>query len=242
MAWIMLILTISVVGWGFRNSLAMGIIRAVFELLMMLLQVKLHGFLHGGKIWSIADRIEHQVDEFPNVAQFITVESGAITTAAEMDALANQFANWGRNEINLQQKNTVCLMLLNSPQYVSFWVGMTKIGVSTALLNTNITGKPFVHSVQVAVQNSDVKVLVVDDELVGALDSDIQLLRSANVKVILWSEILIRANAHSLQRPDRSLRNQVKENDPIIFIFTSGTTGLFLRISACINMKKVSVS
>lgn len=142
-----------------------------------------------------------------------------------METLANRFANWGL-ETGLEQRNTVCLMVLNRPEYVAFWLGMAKIGVSTALLNTNIAGKPFIHSVQVSVEKSPQKIVIIDDELHDTLEEDILYLRSQNIRIIFLRDLLQQVSSCSVTRPSKSHRNQIKESDPVLFVFTSGTTGL----------------
>jgi fatty-acyl-CoA synthase len=205
------------------------IVRNVIELLFMLVKVKVHSFFHGGRVWSLVNLFEDRVDRSPNCAQFITAEDGQITTSLSIERLANRFAHWGY-EIGLQQKNTVCLMVLNRPEYIAFWLGMAKIGVSTALLNTNISGKPFIHSVQVSVERSEKKIVIVDQELASSLEVDLQSLQSQGIRVIILQELL-QEIASPLSpfpdtRPPRSYRDQIKESDPMLFVFTSGTTGL----------------
>lgn len=201
------------------------ILRNVLEMLVMLIKVKIHTFLHAGRVWNIANIFERNVDKNPEKIQFISAEDGHVTTRIALEKKANQFASWGL-EFDLKQKNTVCLMVFSCPEYVAFWLGMAKIGVSTALLNTNIIGKPFMHSVQVSVANSEKKVVVVDRELAVTLGSEIQTLRSEGVAVIFFQDLLQEISALSDTRPSISCRNQMKESDPVLFVFTSGTTGL----------------
>jgi fatty-acyl-CoA synthase len=205
------------------------IVRNVIELLFMLVKVKIHTFFHGGRVWNLANLFEDRVDRSPNCIQFITAEDGQITTSLAIEKLANQFSHWGL-EVGFQQKNTVCLMVLNRPEYVAFWVGMAKIGVSTALLNTNITGKPFIHSVQLSVEKSEKKIVVVDQELVSSLQVDLESLHSQGIRIIILQELLQEIGSSSSPfpntRPPRSCRDQIKESDPMLFVFTSGTTGL----------------
>ena len=211
--------------YAIRDTMTFAVLRAVFELLVMLLKVKVHGFLIQGRVWSLADLIESRVDKNPYTVQIITAEDGDVTTLGMIDMDANRIANWGKDELKLQQKNTVCLMMHNKPGFVSFWYGMLKIGVSTAMLNTNTTGKSFLHSVRVSVAMSDHKVVVIDDELRGTLSSEIEELEREGVNVISWSSLLSSVALFSSTRPPRSCRSLVKEDDPALFIFTSGTTG-----------------
>jgi hypothetical protein len=202
-----------------------AILRNVIELLLMLIKVKIHTFLHAGRVWSIANIFERNVDKNPEQIQFITAENGHVTTRIALEKLANQFAHWGL-KFGLTQKNTVCLMVFNCPEYVAFWLGMAKIGVSTAMLNTNIIGNPFMHSVQVSVEKSEKKIVVVDGDLAETLGSEIETLRSEGVEVLFLQDLLQEISSFSEARPSISCRNQMKESDPVLFVFTSGTTGL----------------
>ncbi|CAM9114478.1 unnamed protein product [Ectocarpus fasciculatus] len=152
------------------------------------------------------------------------------TTLAAVEKLANQVANWGAHKIGLPQHSSVCLMMQNNCQYVSVWLGMGKIGVGTALLNTNIAGTPLVHSVEVALRDTTKKVMIVDSELAQALSVELADLKGRGVSVYLWDDLCDAVSGGvgtaSPARPPRKLRNMVNESDPLLFIFTSGTTGL----------------
>lgn len=213
--------------WKFCGIGILPIIRNVFELLMMLIKIKLHSYLYSNKIWSIIDIFENKFDKLikKNNIQFITIEDNKKILTKDIEILANKISNWGIN-IQLKQKDTICLMCLNRPEYVSFWLGMAKIGVSTALLNTNITGKPFIHSVQVSVQNSQQKIVVIDNEIIESLDNEIEYLKTQGIQVLFLQNLLKDVQYFSSERPSKSYRNQIKESDPLLFVFTSGTTGL----------------
>jgi fatty-acyl-CoA synthase len=121
-------------------------------------------------------------------------------------------------------------MMQNNCQYVSIWFGMGKIGVSTALLNTNIVGNALIHSVEVALKDSVKKVLIVDSELAAALATDLATLRGKGVSVYFWDDLqdpVGGAVGTALsERPAKKSRNLILENEPLLFVFTSGTTGL----------------
>jgi fatty-acyl-CoA synthase len=203
-----------------------GIIRNVIQLTAMLIKVKWHTLLHAGKNWNFVDLFESRVDRDRDIIQFITVENDKYITLGMVEDFANQTAHWGHNNIHLEQKNSVCLMAYNKPEYISFWIGMGKIGVTTALINTNITGKGLLHCVDISVCNSKNKLLVIDDEIAISLTSEIIELKSKDIQVVLWSEFIQSMQTQSTARPDKSLRAQVMENDPLTLVFTSGTTGL----------------
>ena len=139
---------------------------------------------------------ESRCDANPNRCQFITAEEGISYSLQDIDKLANQIANFAI-ELQLTQKSTVALMLLNRPEFVAFWLGMAKVGCSTALLNTNLSGATLVHIVNTALKSTpssngyqkksqtSTKLLVVDDDIEGGIAADLEALHS--VVVYTWS-------------------------------------------------------
>jgi hypothetical protein len=56
----------------------------------------------------------------------------------------------------------VNLKLNDSPlRYIGIWYGMSKIGVTTALINTNLRSKVLLHSIEIAKP----KLVIYDEEL-----------------------------------------------------------------------------
>ena len=88
-----------------RKSWPVGVLRLVYELVYMLVVVKIHQLFNMGTSWSVVDVIERMIDRNPNGAQFITAESGDITTAIMVESFANRFAYWGKNVAGFQLKN-----------------------------------------------------------------------------------------------------------------------------------------
>ena len=95
----------------------------------------------------VADDFEDVVDKYPNNVAWRF--EGNLTTYAEMDALANKFANWGLS-LGLQAGDAVALFMENRPEYVSAWYGLAKIGVVVGLINHNLTDKALAHCVNIA--------------------------------------------------------------------------------------------
>jgi hypothetical protein len=80
-----------------RKTWPVGVLRLVYELVYMLVTVKMHQLFNTGTSWSVVDVIEQMIDRNPNGAQFITVETGEVTTAIMVESLANKFAYWGKH-------------------------------------------------------------------------------------------------------------------------------------------------
>lgn len=56
---------------------------------------------------------------------------------------------------------SVALMMYNKPEYVAIWLGLAKLGVVTALINTNLRMESLVHCIKIA----NVRGIIFDAEL-----------------------------------------------------------------------------
>jgi len=72
-----------------------------------------------------------------------------IWTFQDLEEYSNAVANYFHSE-GFTFGDTVALLLENSPEYVGLWLGMAKIGVHAALINTNLRGDALVHCITVS--------------------------------------------------------------------------------------------
>lgn len=63
-----------------------------------------------------------------------------------MEDVTNQLANFFSAE-GYTHGDVIALLLENSLEYPCVWVGLSKIGCITALINTNLRAKPLLHSI-----------------------------------------------------------------------------------------------
>ena len=95
----------------------------------------------------LCDDIEEAVDRFgDNVA--IEDEHRSLSYR-EFDALANRYAHWARSR-NLRRSDVVGLVMTNRAEYLAAWLGFSKVGIATALINTNLTGQALAHSLSIS--------------------------------------------------------------------------------------------
>ena len=87
-------------------------------------------------------------------------------TWAELDAYANQTAHWALSQ-GLGRGDVVALLMENRPEYVATWLGLSRVGVVTALLNTHLTGDRLAH----CIQEARTEHWIVGEELVDAATS-----------------------------------------------------------------------
>jgi len=78
-----------------------------------------------------------------------------------MENFGNKIANLFSETFHLKRGDCIALMMENRPEYVGIWYGMSKIGVTTALINTNLRSKVLLHSIEVAKP----KLIIYDEEL-----------------------------------------------------------------------------
>jgi solute carrier family 27 (fatty acid transporter), member 1/4 len=118
-------------------------------------------------------------------------------------------------------------------EYSSMWLGLSKIGCVTALINTNLRQETLIHSIRVASS----KAIIVSAELLDALaeiitDDEISKLnicvydtQNENVRKLNESTV----NLHQELENASSKAVDISANlakDKLFYIYTSGTTGM----------------
>lgn len=71
-------------------------------------------------------------------------------TFKDMHRYANQIATLFKNKYGLKKGDCVALFMENKPEYVGIWLGLSKLGVITALVNTNLRNEALLHSINVS--------------------------------------------------------------------------------------------
>ncbi|MET0546086.1 MAG: long-chain-acyl-CoA synthetase [Caulobacterales bacterium] len=177
----------------------------------------------------IPDDLEKAVDRFSNRVAFVFEDE--IWTYRELDKRANRYAHWASSQ-GFKAGDVVALLMQNRPDFVACWFGLSKLGIVSALLNTNLMGAGLAHCIRVA----DAKALIVDACLDDNARSINGLLSPAPpIWTIFGGVDGLDQPTHDLDaalaaapaaRPPRTARNNVKGADAALLIYTSGTTGL----------------
>ena len=155
---------------------------------------------------------------------------GRSTTYAELDAMANRYANRA-DGLGIGQGDVVAVLMENRPEYLACWLGLAKLGAIGALINTHLTGSSLAHCLRV----SEARTLVLGDELRDAWTSvrdqledppDVWLLRDGDAEPAPleagWQDL----DAALAEEPTSSPGpTGVTANDKLFYIYTSGTTG-----------------
>jgi fatty-acyl-CoA synthase len=134
---------------------------------------------------------------------------------------ARRYARWARAE-GLGKGDVVALLMPNRPEYMAVWLGLTRIGVVVALINTNLRGPSLAHCLAVA----DGKLIIVD----ATLEAPLRAALSPAPPTPIWThggEGAHRVDLALETTDDGPLEPQaVTLDDRALLIYTSGTTGL----------------
>ncbi len=177
----------------------------------------------------VCDDFEEAVDRFgENIA--IEDETRSLTYR-DLDGMANRYAHWARSR-NLRRTDVVGLVMANRPEFIAAWMGFSKVGIATALINTNLTGQALAHCLNIA----GVSQVVADEDTWRQCEEARPFVTRT---MMLWvlglrgeDEMSERrgldnaVRSGSSVRPPRSVRAGLTNRDTALYIYTSGTTGL----------------
>jgi fatty-acyl-CoA synthase len=181
--------------------------------------------------YTVADRLEERAAAHPEKV-FIRFEDHVVTYGAA-NAAANRAAHaaWS---MGLRRGDVAALLMENRPEFLTTWMGMAKLGVTTALLNAQLRGRALDH----AIATANPALVVAGGECADAIASlDAATRRRAPIYASSptdepaaragglgdWDALLARTSA---ENPDRAARDGLVAGHDLFFIYTSGTTGL----------------
>ncbi len=165
-------------------------------------------------------------------------ESSSLTWQ-ELDAYANRVAHWALSK-GLRRGDVVALLMENRPEFIAIWLGLSRIGAVTAMLNTNLTGERLAH----CLREADVAHWIVGEELAEAAETalphlktrpEIFVSREATARAGVEAEVAASGKGAAFdvaiaEQPNTdinpTMRAERRGSDLLFFIYTSGTTGM----------------
>jgi fatty-acyl-CoA synthase len=169
--------------------------------------------------------IENLADRFDSALALLSERE--CLTYRGLAERSNQYSHWALEQ-GLSRGDVVCLLMANCPEYMAVWLGITRIGATVSLVNTNLAGKSLAHSVNIVRP----KHVIVGAELADTFAAVGQQL---DPEVQCWahgksSQGFRRIDEEIQWCPSDSLHSSARHppsiTDLALYIYTSGTTGL----------------
>jgi fatty-acyl-CoA synthase len=173
---------------------------------------------------------------FPNVLEELATRYGDAPallshreqfTYHELFARSNRYSRWALDQ-GIRKGDTVCLLMPNRPDYLAFWLGVTRVGGIVALLNTNLTGASLAHCIDIV----DARHIVVANELLDVFATARPLLKRTPK---IWLHGMSPSGEPRVDTAIETLsgdplapheRRPLTIEDRALYIYTSGTTGM----------------
>lgn len=181
------------------------------------------------KNFTIADIFQINVANFPDKVAIVSDTQSL--TFRQLNEFSNRIANVFHGH-GYKKGDVVGLLLENRPEFVGTWLGLSKIGVITPLINTNLRGPSLLHSITVA----NCTAFIYGEAFVEAMN-DISKEIPSNIALYQFNNEAnqpINGTAKDLTTlldaaPKDKLpasADRPTHHDKLVYIYTSGTTGL----------------
>lgn len=187
--------------------------------------------LKEGASQSAARLVEETAAQAPN--RVCLKYEDKVWNYREFNEACNRVADSFRAQ-GAKKGDVVALLMDNRPEYLFTMVGLNKIGVVTSLVNTHVTGVQLVHAIKIC---NPRWILVGNEHLDNLKEIETDLPNGLTMKdVLVWSDktgVNLPANARlynsifdqaATRDPGTTMEQTVE--DPMIYMYTSGTTGL----------------
>ena len=178
-----------------------------------------------------ATLLEEQAAKLKDKPFLYLVYQDRSITYADMDLNANRIANYLLN-MGVVPGDGIATLMNNSPQFLDIFFGIQKIGMYVNTVNTSLRGDGLAYSID----SSDTKYVVVDHDLVN-------LYRSVADKTPKVERVLVNTleapegfkvpegmidlkGAYGKDIPTARPIMEFDENNILMLMYTSGTTGL----------------
>ncbi|KFV64074.1 Long-chain fatty acid transport protein 4, partial [Dryobates pubescens] len=215
-------------GWDFFLIFIKTIRRDVTTGLV-LLKVKWQVWRHVREKNTIAKIFQKTASKYPDKTALIFQGTGESWTFRQLDEYSNQVANFFFSQ-GFRSGDVVALFMESRNQYVGLWLGLAKIGVETALVNSHLRMEALLHCITISSSKAvvfGVEMMEAMQEVQPSLEKSLRLFWSGeeSPKSTLpgaehLDPLLQMAQRHQPSPPDKGFL------DKLFYIYTSGTTGL----------------
>lgn len=149
----------------------------------------------------------------------------------QIEEYSNKIANIFKSH-GYKKGDRVALFVENKPEYVCLWLGLSKLGVITPLINTNLRLNSLVHSIHVANSQAVIFGAELSDAVTEVLDKieskvalyQISCNNNASPQDERFENLDVLVKDASISPPE--VKEKIGYHDHLVYIYTSGTTGL----------------
>ena len=183
-------------------------------------------------LYTLGDRIEAQADKHAD-APFLIYDDQTYSYA-QVDAIANQYANVLRDR-GIKAGDVCAVVMENRPELFFCWFAIAKIGAVSTFVNYHLHGKPLIH----VLESTNVRAVLIGEECLESFQATPETAQfprwlvpdAENPAQPQDLEGIDQSFAPAVQsadtaRPPRTLREHIRAEQDMLYIFTSGTTGL----------------
>jgi len=168
--------------------------------------------------------IERLAGQFNAAPALVSAE--ASMSYGQLGFRCNQYSRWGIGR-DLKRGDAVALLMSNCAEYLAIWLGLTRIGVVVALVNSQLAGDVLAHSIKIA----DPKYLIMGADIGSRVAAIRPRLPAAlECRVVGSGREFEQLEPELAPLSGEPLTAAEREPPPIdataLYIYTSGTTGL----------------
>jgi fatty-acyl-CoA synthase len=174
---------------------------------------------------TLPELIGKLADEFAENPAIASPE--ASMSYRQLAARCHQYSRWAISR-GLKNGDVVSLLMPNCAEYLSVWLGLSRVGIIVALINSQLSGELLAHSIRIAAP----KCLIVGAELAARV-AEIRAQLPANLEYRVFGAAAphFASLEPELARLCTEAVNSAECAPPSIdatalYIYTSGTTGL----------------
>jgi len=167
---------------------------------------------------NIANNLEQASRLFPEKTALIFEEQAF--TFEELNNISNQIAT-GLSQLGIKRGERVVLFLPNSPEFISSYFAIQKLGAVAVIVNPALTAR----EVSYIVNDSGAIALITTESLRSAINNEdvLQLVHILITEGAVKDDISL---AHLINQRAVNFKTEVmKADDPSAILYTSGTTG-----------------
>ncbi len=173
---------------------------------------------------TLPELIERLAAQFAAAPALVSTE--ASMSYGQLGIRCNQYSRWGIGR-GLKSGDAVALLMSNCAEYLAVWLGLSRIGVVVALVNSQLAGEVLAHSIEIA----GPRYLIVGADLAPRAAAIRPRLPAAmECRVTGTSQDFTPLEPELAAVSGEPLTPGEREAPPIdataLYIYTSGTTGL----------------